>query len=120
MRWPWVSRALYEHALRDIIAERAAYIMLSDRHERLMQQVIDLKREGFGTTAPVPVIPEPELPPALLMQAIQAVSPVQDMTYAANFAYAMRLRDKWNDADVVRKAAETILNGRHTFDTFDS
>lgn len=65
-RWPWVARDLVTALERQVTGLRFDLQVaaddrrgLLDRLDRLVQQLVDLKRDGFN----LPLATEPELPP---------------------------------------------------------
>jgi len=113
MGLPWVSRRAYND-LRDQLTKKEA------QYDDLFQRYDALKVAPVGPSPiPTPLSHEPKLPPAILMQAIRTVSPVQDQTYAANFAYAMSLEPAWSNHEKMLEAASLILTGRQSIDRYD-
>lgn len=49
MKWPWVSRALYEAVSRSSQSWELRCDEVQARYDRLVQQVVSLKRKGFET-----------------------------------------------------------------------
>lgn len=116
MKWPWVSRAAHERALREVDAawtklvddrrkadnefvataqrhasEAIAFVRERDaRYDALLDKYHALAMPKASPPAPVeaiPEIPEPDVPPDVVLAAMQQISPVPDKTYEANWAH---------------------------------
>lgn len=70
--------------------EKAAHAETRERYHALAMSLTGLTaplqvvaRSGFEPVE----IPEPDLPPAVVLAAMQQISPIKDKTYEANYAY---------------------------------
>lgn len=111
MTWPLVTRAFHEAVERQlnaiIVSAHADYNRVvadynelekawSARHDALLEKYHALKL--LGATAIPPAEPiefdEPDQPPDEVLAAMQAISPVRDKTYDANWLHWERNKDR--------------------------
>lgn len=122
LRWPWVSKSTYDRHTQVLVDSQALLSTqnewLRERHEILLDQILSLKKEGFGRPEAI-TVPEPMMPPEILMRAIREVSPRQDHAYAMNFRWAMDRQADWNDPAKMREYAALIRRGAAPQDTVD-
>lgn len=63
MKWPWVSRLLYDQGRADLDYERYRAKMDRQRYETLLDKYHELRLRGGATVEPAPVIVRPEFDP---------------------------------------------------------
>lgn len=121
MRLPFVSRERYDEARsaydrlaaeKDRADERWFQILqhATAEHRGTLEKYHALRVAGANPAEPAVVIPPPKMPPREILNAIRAISPREDATFAAN----MKLyRDHQEEADMDPEAfAERIKRGR--------
>lgn len=105
MRLPWVSRARYEEkclsreAWMREAAQRQERIDMAQHNLAEMRRMYDAllakyhelaSRQPHLVTAPAlsdVEMPEPDVPPSVVLAAMKQISPIEDATYRANWAY---------------------------------
>lgn len=115
---PFVTRQQYARAFRLLRQAHDHSKRLLDElrqrnaaYESLIEKYHALKLQGAAAPEPTAVMPEPEMPPDILMRAIKEVSPRQDEAYRMNYQWAMAQKDHWKDENRMRQCAALIRRG---------
>lgn len=112
MKWPWVRREELDRVLAFQRAATVRAVRAERRHASLLEKYHELasRSPALAPAAPEPVdVPQPDVPPPAVLEAMQRISPIKDKAFEANWAFWEAHKEQ--AAQHPDAFAQDILNG---------